>query len=604
MGNKHDLLEKQTQSSQPKKVDKKSTLDDLRLEWNELIKNCDPFKMDKSILVDFFRKVWPVVIEPVLIHSLFKTSTVEEIIQDVLTLLIRSGQMNLYDKNRDAPLGRSCNKMITGCKSVGKTLLMKGLKLFIESFCSEFVHVILIDYSQQSTLVSSGLDPMVIGDFTDTNVSAWCQQQKKTLIVFGDEFQTLYEVKSKTQDLNIKVNRELLAVGKSVLSLGIISGSSAATKALAHQDSNFNSDKYDHGGFSDLNYECYKEVVISPMRNREEITTFLTDRNISLDELDNYMNCTGGVGGRMLDVYRGIYKEKPIRDELLKWIDTDKQMASIIRLLFLKNTDNKDRIWSQKSIQFNELPSHLFPHPYSTLLEACDKGVLIVNKNQAFELLMPVYYDLLDAIYKEHPDKYLLMCLQGVLMKWGGSNSPGHKIEEEIRKRIINLDEYSEYSVFDGVLTFNPSSKVDGVKFVSDYSLEDLYDKILYFTKETGVDGLIIKRDKSIHLFQIKTGEYGKTFKLGKTGKKTKDTLMMVVESAKSGYSKFEKSLGEVFKDVVFNVSSLTLITSKGLDDDAAGFVQFEWSSGKNVEFNFVGTEEFKELFEVELGLF
>ena len=221
-------------------MDKKSTLDDLRLEWNELIRNCDPFKMDKSILVDFFRKVWPVVIEPVLIHSLFKTSTVEEIIQDVLTLLIRSGQMNLYDINSDTPLGRSCNKMNTGCKSVGKTLLMKGLKLFIESFCSEFMHVILIDYSQQSTLVSSGLDPMVIGG---TNVSAWCQQQKKTLIVFGDEFQTLYKVKSKTQDLNIKVVRELLAVGKSVLSLGIISGASAATKALAHQDSNFNSDK-------------------------------------------------------------------------------------------------------------------------------------------------------------------------------------------------------------------------------------------------------------------------------------------------------------------------------------------------------------------------
>ena len=96
------------------------------------------------------------------------------------------------------------------------------------------------------------------------------------------------------------------------------------------------------------------------MRNREEITTFLTDRNkISLNELDNYMSCTDGVGGRMLDVYRGIYKEKAIRDELLKWIDTDKQMASIIKLLFLKNTDNKDRIWSQKSIQFNELSSHL-----------------------------------------------------------------------------------------------------------------------------------------------------------------------------------------------------------------------------------------------------
>ena len=75
---------------------------------------------------------------------------------------------------------------------------------------------------------------------------------------------------------------------------------------------------------------------------------------------------------------------------------------------------------------------------------------------------------------------------------------------------------------------------------------------------------------------------------------------MLVVDSKKSGYSKFEKSLGEVFKDVVFNVSSLTLITNKGLHNDAAGFDQFEWSSGKNVEFNFVATEEFKELFEVE----
>eukprot|EP00834_Sanchytrium_tribonematis_P005310 NODE_313_length_10011_cov_0.634584.p2 type:complete len:604 gc:universal NODE_313_length_10011_cov_0.634584:2132-321(-) len=597
MGYKHDLSEKQTQNSQPKKVDKKITLDDLRLEWNELIKICDPFKMDKSILVDFFRKVWPVVIEPVLIHSLFKTSIVEEIIQDVMTLLIRSGQMNLYDMNKNAPLGRSCNKMITGCKSVGKTLLMKGLKLFIQGFCSEFTYVIFIDFSHQPTLISSVLNPMTIGDFTDTNVSAWCQNQNKTLIVFGDEFQSLYEVKSNTQDLNIKVIRELLAVGKSVLSLGIISGSSAATKALAYQESNLKSIKYDHGGFSDLNRECYKEVVIPPMRNREELTRFLTDRNISLAELDNYMNCTGGVGGRMLDVYRGTYNEKTIRDELLRWIDTDKQMAFIIRLLFLKNKDNKDRIWSQKSIQIYELPSHLFPHPYSTLLEACDEDLLIVNENQAFEFLMPVYYDLLDAIHEEHPDKYLLMCLQGVLMKWGGSDTLGHKIEEEIRKRIINLSEYSEYSVFDGILSFDPSSKVDGVKFIFDYS----FDKILYFTKETGVDGLLIMRDNSIHLFQIKIGEYGKTFKLGKTGKKSRNTLMLIVDNAKSGYLKFEKSLGEVFKDVVFNVRSLTLITSKGLHDDAAGLGQFEWSPGNIIEFNFVGKEGFKELFEVEL---
>ena len=94
----------------------------------------------------------------------------------------------------------------------------------------------------------------------------------------------------------------------------------------------------------------------------------------------------------------------------------------------------------------------------------------------------------MEDIYKEQLEQYLPVCLEGVLMKWGGSDSPGHKIEEE-------LADYSEYTVFDAILNFNPNSKVEVAKLISQFALQELYDKILYFTKETGVDGLLIKSD-------------------------------------------------------------------------------------------------------------
>ena len=398
---KHDLLEKK--DSQAKKKNIGDTITELQLEWDTLIKDCDPFTVDKSILSDFFRKVWPVVIQPVLIDSLFKTDTVEDIIQYVLTLLIRSAQMNLYNKNKDRPLGRSCNRIITGCKNVGKTLLMKGLQLFIEEFCSKFTKVYFIDFSLNPDFISNKLDPPIEGDFTDSNVNMWCQKQKKTLILFGDEFQTLYLKNSKDLKANTNMVRQLLAVGKASLAVGILSGSSAATKSLAHRESTFTSDIYSFMAFEDLNHQCYIELVIPPMRNKEEITTFLSDLKIPTTELNNYMSKTGGVGGQMLDLYNSIYNHKSVVKTLLSWLDTDKKMAFIIRLLFSKNRDNEDRIWNQKSIQWSELPAQLFPHPHSALLEACDSGVLILNQYQAFELLLPSYYDMLITIFKEKP---------------------------------------------------------------------------------------------------------------------------------------------------------------------------------------------------------
>ena len=97
---------------------------------------------------------------------------------------------------------------------------------------------ILLLLFQQFKLVFSEINPQLKGDFVDWNLSSWCQHNK-TLFVFGDEFQSLYEIRSENKSENRKIIRELLAVGKSAWSVGIISGSSAATSALAHKDPNF-----------------------------------------------------------------------------------------------------------------------------------------------------------------------------------------------------------------------------------------------------------------------------------------------------------------------------------------------------------------------------
>ena len=74
--------------------------------------------------------------------------------------------------------------------------------------------------------------------------------------------------------------------------------------------------------------------------------------------------------------------------------------------------------------------------------------------------------------------------------------------------------------------------------------------------------------------------------------------------NSKKGYVKFVDSLEGVFKDDLFNLSSLTLTTSKGLESAAFEFVEAgkaKWVNDKTIDFNFFGTEHFNGLFKMEL---
>ena len=49
----------------------------------------------------------------------------------------------------------------------------------------------------------------------------------------------------------------------------------------------FFSECYSHSSFEDLNYDCYKELSIPPMRAKEVIATFLFDRGVTPNKLNH-----------------------------------------------------------------------------------------------------------------------------------------------------------------------------------------------------------------------------------------------------------------------------------------------------------------------------
>jgi hypothetical protein len=83
------------------------------------------------------------------------------------------------------------------------------------------------------------------------------------IIFFGDEIQHLYN-----DPYGIQAVAELVSIGKSPFCMGVISGSSAHAKDLAHK-----TDPNDqrHKAYPNLNAKVYIDMRLEPLRSIEEI---------------------------------------------------------------------------------------------------------------------------------------------------------------------------------------------------------------------------------------------------------------------------------------------------------------------------------------------
>ena len=170
-------------------------------------------------------------------HSpLYQSKVIERILLDILRSWIKLEKY--FTKRSKQNVVSVTNLLITGTNGVGKTTLMKRLKMIIDRNCVN-VTTMYIDYEIENLklLPSHNLLQFDCEQFNPDTFDAFARKMSKGLIFFGDEIQELYKVLS-----TLHVVKEILAIGKSGCAMGIISGTSSTVRALAYKE--IKEDKY------------------------------------------------------------------------------------------------------------------------------------------------------------------------------------------------------------------------------------------------------------------------------------------------------------------------------------------------------------------------
>ena len=305
-------------------------------------------EMDESKLVLFLHQEWKKIFDNGRINCpLFQSKVIEGICLEILRSWIKLEKyfLNLSKENA----GSSTNFLITGTKGVGKTTLMKGLKLIIDQNCIN-VATMFIDYeTKKSNLLPSnnllGFDQET--DFDQDTFDDFAIKRKKGLIFFGDEIQELYKDISK-----LDVVRELIVIGKAGCSMGIISGSSSNVRALAFNQ--IQEDKYLR--YPNLNHSVYSEVHLDPLRSEIEIRQYLQTKGITDMDPIKLFELTGGVGRHMDKVLST--RSMNTHSEIMIKMESDSIFGSVVGVIYknyLEMRDSGSMSWTQPRISLAEI---------------------------------------------------------------------------------------------------------------------------------------------------------------------------------------------------------------------------------------------------------
>ena len=616
-----------------KKISENAGVDEATKEFQKLGAPSNEFSInfanfdDADTIMSFVEKEWKKCNENnTILEPLYPVGIVKELCYLIVSSWIR---MELYfdrDMKDDRPNSSGGNILITGTKGVGKTTLMRGLCTIIKN---HGVHVRPIylnfeedeSYSSLSTLLSFE------GSFTTDSYTQWTIVNKKSILLFGDEFDFLYQKLNRPDA--IKIAKEILSLGKSSTGFGVISGSSAALRALAYK---LDPTDTRHDGYPNLNHTVYVEMRLMPTRDYAQLESVLRINGrthlMSETNINRIFSLTGGVGRRvdtirseqdimrMMNYFSGAGNAIP---NILTF-ESDATYGCLIRQLYVKNMNwSIDSAFVLQGIPFRQLDAIIATSSQQSAARVVeyllDSHILHLNTStNLYEFLYPQYIQCLAKYYRDTLSRLELLALETTVRGWGGFGSAGQVLEPFILRTLVgrHVVPFSamQLAFSDVDLHVSESFTTNTATTTSNHAplaIGDLaLDKVMAISPDKGLDSVNFTKPGDIievHVSQIECGERGKSIAHGIKGSTDASKYFTAIsKNAAVGWDKLSTFLSNSYPDgVTFTLKSFALITNKTVVDSVTDLDQV-LLGGALVDFVVFHKEDFCDVFEESLN--
>lgn len=326
------------------------------------------------------------------------------------------------------------NILLSGVKGVGKTTLLKFLYYVTKKYFSEYLFPIFIDFNEAKLLPSSILEHNFLFK-PGGNISEQVyllSKSKKALVCFGDEMDRLYKDNAPPEDLSVKIVQELYTIGKSTNCLGIISGSSATTAALAFKETCNGKPVNTYHSYPNLNHTVYQDCRLFPLRSRQDLEAFVKEnsQNININELFYY---SGGILRKIATYLRTSCKDRPsesTKQKLLTNLLRDPHLASIF-LMLSRKSDNQRNYLNYPP----QIPAQIDKHV--KLYEWIEKALIFKTMEGALEFLYPWHADFLQQEMPNTKMTINVLLSFSILIHRLPGGDPGTCAEEYVVKHLV-----------------------------------------------------------------------------------------------------------------------------------------------------------------------
>eukprot|EP00835_Amoeboradix_gromovi_P000120 NODE_4_length_55019_cov_0.425091.p22 type:complete len:276 gc:universal NODE_4_length_55019_cov_0.425091:27908-28735(+) len=230
--------------------------------------------------------------------KLYKSEKVEEYLVDLVYEMVRLEVLIEFGFEICTSVGR--NKIIVGCRGVGKSTLLKVGAKVIEALCK---HIAVYEWNfEERPALNEDARPTKHFGITSPDsqeLKAEIILRKKTVFLFMDEFQKL---DVDLQDPNASVSKMILSdmmlFAKNPFSVVFVASSVNSITRIVFR----------HTGpvkslLPNMNDQVFTVLRVPELRNENEIKEFIGGRkpNIDMNELFYYK---GGIGREMLDFHK------------------------------------------------------------------------------------------------------------------------------------------------------------------------------------------------------------------------------------------------------------------------------------------------------------
>jgi hypothetical protein len=550
-----------------------------------------------------FVKHWP---DTSVGNPLFPVSQVYAFLDDVALSI---------NKALDRCKGSTGSTFLQGMRGIGKTTLLRGCHLAIASMRRPDLVSIYLDYEQLSASHDVPLAPLSILRITieerlpekaNEIADVWNMRLTTTelleqlyrklgvvSVVFADEIHEVYRKDGAFSFDESKLTvKELLAVGKSLFSIGVVSTSRSSASALVFQQ--FDDDApnelsmyFPASAYPCLNSTVYCERDLMPCRHPAEFAAVLKLCGVSADPQIVFFN-TGGVG-RAIDAYPRESHSHAFKKFVAAFMEDsnlNRVVSEILAPLVTSGLQFSPRLGFDY-LTFRVADLGCSAHKVARWVDA---GFLLQTSGLLLELTYPVFWQKLILELERSDPIYwkFKLALVAVMTKWDPEDSPGRFAERYVRALLAKRNRFglrcadhelsfaSENVAFcsQSDLVHNPRSSIDR-----------LIEEVLSLSKDSGLDkfcirhahdddmGQRVSNEFLVDLLQVKLGNSKIT--LGSAARKTTnnsnlpDTAHGILQKAENGWKELHKRLTAMWPEHTFKPGTFILATTRSLSDDA-----------------------------------